>query len=100
MLYYIISHETMAHSTKQKEKLIARVRRLKGQLEGVEKALAAEVPCGEVLRQLASIRGAVSGLTTELMEDHLRGHVLQAEHEEKRKVAAEEMIEVIRTYLR
>ncbi|WP_085033020.1 metal/formaldehyde-sensitive transcriptional repressor [Ensifer aridi] len=90
----------MGHTIRQKEKLIARVRRLKGQLDGVEKALAAEVPCGEVLRQLASIRGAMSGLTAELMEDHLRGHVLNAETEADRRDGAEEMIEVIRTYLK
>ncbi|WP_081160823.1 metal/formaldehyde-sensitive transcriptional repressor [Ensifer aridi] len=90
----------MGHTIRQKEKLIARVRRLKGQLDGVEKALAAEVPCGEVLRQLASIRGAMSGLTAELMEDHLRGHVLNVETEADRRDGAEEMIEVIRTYLK
>ncbi|OHV83880.1 metal/formaldehyde-sensitive transcriptional repressor [Ensifer sp. LCM 4579] len=90
----------MAHTIRQKEKLMARVRRLKGQLDGVEKALAAEVACGEVLRQLASIRGAVSGLTAELMEDHLRGHVLHADSETDRREGAEEMIEVIRTYLK
>lgn len=90
----------MAHTVRQKEKLIARVRRLKGQLDGVEKALDAEVSCGEVLRQLASIRGAVNGLTAELMEDHLRGHVLHAQTEIDRREGAEEMIEVIRTYLK
>lgn len=90
----------MAHTIRQKEKLIARVRRLKGQLEGVERALAADVACGEVLRQLASIRGAVSGLTAELMEDHLRSHVLDAETEADRRSGTEEMIEVIRTYLK
>ena len=68
----------MAHTTRQKDKLIARVRRIKGQLEGIERALESEAACVEVLRQIASVRGAVSGLTAEVMEDYLREHVLAA----------------------
>ena len=52
----------MSHAIRDKTKLIARVRRIKGQMEGVERALEAEAACGEVLRQLASIRGAMTGL--------------------------------------
>lgn len=90
----------MAHTIRQKEKLIARVRRIKGQLEGVERALEAEVACAEVLRQLASVRGAMNGLTAEVMEDHLREHVLAAETDAERHQGGEEMIEVIRTYMK
>lgn len=90
----------MSHTIRQKNKLIARVRRLKGQLEGVERALEGEAPCAEVLRQLASVRGAMNGLTVEVMEDHLREHVLAAETEAGRHQGGEEMIEVIRTYMK
>ena len=90
----------MSHTLRQKEKLIARIRRLKGQLEGVERALEADAPCAEVLRQIASVRGAVSGLTVEVMEDHLREHVLAAETEDERRQGGEEMIAVIRTYMK
>ena len=90
----------MAHTIRQKEKLIARVRRIKGQLEGVERALEAEVACVEVLRQLASARGAMNGLTAEVLEDHLREHVLAAETDADRRQGGEEMIEVIRTYMK
>lgn len=90
----------MSHTIRDKEKLIARVRRLKGQIEGIERALEAEKPCGEVLRQLASARGAMSGLTAEVMEDHLREHVLHAETDADRKQGGEELIEVIRTYMK
>lgn len=90
----------MAHTIRQKEKLIARVRRIKGQLEGLERALEGEAPCVEVLRQLASTRGAMQGLTAEVMEDHLREHVLAAETDADRRQGGEEMIEVIRTYMK
>lgn len=90
----------MAHTVRDKSKLIARVRRLKGQMEAVERALDAEVPCSEVLRQLASIKGAVGGLTLELMEGHLRGHVMEAESDAERRHGGEQMLEVLRTYLK
>lgn len=90
----------MAHTIRQKDRLISRVRRIKGQLEGIERALEAQAPCAEVLRQLASVRGAVGGLTAEVMEDHLRGHVLDAGTDAARRQGGEEMIEVIRTYVR
>lgn len=90
----------MAHTVRQKDRLIARVRRIRGQLDGIERALEAQVPCAEVLRQLASVRGAVGGLTAEVMEDHLRGHVLAAGTDAARRQGGEEMIEVIRTYIR
>ncbi len=90
----------MSHTTRQKEKLIARVRRIRGQLEGVERALEAEASCAEVLRQIASVRGAVSGLTAEVMEDHLREHVIDASSDADRRQGGEEMIEVIRAYMK
>ncbi|VVT23278.1 metal/formaldehyde-sensitive transcriptional repressor [Rhizobium sp. EC-SD404] len=88
------------HTQKHKDRLIGRVRRLKGQLEGVERALNGEAPCGEILRQLASIRGAISGLTAEVMEHHLREHVLEAETEADRRQGGEELMGVLRTYLK
>lgn len=90
----------MSHTIRDKEKLIARVRRLGGQIEGIERALEAEKPCGEILRQLASARGAMGGLTAEVMEDHLREHVLHAETDAKRRQGGEELIGVIRTYMK
>ncbi len=90
----------MSHTIHQKSKLLARVRRIKGQLEAAERALEAEAGCGQVLQLLASIRGAMNGLTAELMEDHLREHVMAAESDKARADSGEELIEVIRTYMR
>jgi len=92
----------MSLTVREKAKLLARVRRLKGQVEAVERALEAEVGCLDVLQLVASIRGAVNGLTVELMEDHIRMHVVDPAHEPDpdRARGAEELIEVVRTYLR
>ncbi|MDF3607753.1 metal/formaldehyde-sensitive transcriptional repressor [Paracoccus sp. DMF-8] len=92
----------MSHTQKHKARLLARVRRLKGQIEAVERALEAEAPCGEVLNLTASIRGAVSGLTAELIEDHIREHVSNPDRDPDaaRAQAAGELIDVIRVYLK
>lgn len=92
----------MSHTIKEKTKLLARVRRLKGQMEAVERALEAEVECGEVLQLLASVRGALNGLTVELIEDHIVHHVVDPNNEPdatKAKGAAD-LIDVVRSYLK
>jgi DNA-binding FrmR family transcriptional regulator len=90
----------MSHTIRDQAKLVSRVRRLKGQMEAVERALAAERPCGEILQLLASIRGALTGLTGEILEDHLEEHVLEAESDTARRQAVAEISGVLKTYLR
>jgi FrmR/RcnR family transcriptional regulator, repressor of frmRAB operon len=92
----------MAHIAKNKTKLVARIRRLKGQIEALERSLEAEAPCGEVLNLVASIRGAVTGLTGELIEDHIREHISNPDKDKDaaRAQGAAELIDVIRTYLK
>lgn len=65
----------MAHTIKGKKPLLARVRRIKGQAEALEKALEQEKDCAAVLQQIAAIRGAVNGLMAEVLEGHIREHL-------------------------
>ncbi|WP_027231563.1 metal/formaldehyde-sensitive transcriptional repressor [Phyllobacterium sp. UNC302MFCol5.2] len=92
----------MSHATKEKSKLIARIRRLKGQMEAVERALEAEMPCGDILNLVASVRGAVNGLMGELVEDHIRMHVVDpgTETDRERAKGAADLIDVVRMYLK
>jgi DNA-binding FrmR family transcriptional regulator len=90
------------HTTRDKEKLIARVRRIRGQAEAIEKAIASEEECSKVLMTVAACRGALAALTSEILEDHIRFHVLdpEARSNSKRARAAEELIDVVRAYLK
>ncbi|WP_068088139.1 metal/formaldehyde-sensitive transcriptional repressor [Polycladidibacter stylochi] len=90
----------MSHLSHDNTKLIARLRRIKGQVEGVERALEAKTNCTEVLRQIASIRGAMAGLTNELLAEHLLSHVAEEGSQLKREAAANEMIQILKTYLK
>ena len=92
----------MSHTIKDKTKLLGRIRRIKGQAEAVERALDAEIGCTDVLMLVASMRGAINGLTAELMEDHIRHHVVNPDNEvdPERAKGAAELIDVVRTYLK
>jgi len=90
------------HTIREKQKLIARVRRIRGQIEAVEKALENEKGCFEVLQTVAAARGALNGFLAEMIEDHVRTHVLDPEEKipAKRALAAEELIDVVRAYVK
>jgi DNA-binding FrmR family transcriptional regulator len=90
------------HTVREKDKLIARVRRIRGQIEAVERAIAEEKGCYEVLQTVTAARGAINGLVAEMVEDHVRFHVLDPEDKlpAKRARAAEELIDVVRAYVK
>lgn len=91
----------MSHTTREKAKLLARVRRIRGQIEAVERALEAEAGCAEVLHLLAASRGAMNGLMVEVIDDHVREHVAAKDLDEAaRSEGANELLDVIRAYLK
>ena len=77
----------MAHTIREKTKLLNRVRRIRGQVEALERALESELGCADVLQLIASVRGAVNGLMGEVMEDHIRLHVVDPRRERDPKRA-------------
>jgi FrmR/RcnR family transcriptional regulator, repressor of frmRAB operon len=81
-------------------KLLSRIRRIKGQLEALERSVSDGEDCYKILQQTAAARGALNGLMTELIEGHLRSHTLQAKSS-KTNVDREikEVMTVIRSYV-
>ena len=92
----------MGHTSRQKTKLLNRVRRIRGQVEAIERALESESACAEVLHLLAATRGAMNGLMAEVLEDHVREHVASPVGltDQERAQGADELVEVIRSYLK
>jgi DNA-binding FrmR family transcriptional regulator len=92
----------MGHTVREKAKLLARVRRIRGQVEGLERSLEAEKGCNEVLQQIVAIRGAMNALMTEVIEDHVRTHIASPSitTNAERAQGAEDLIEAVRSYLR
>ena len=92
----------MSHVVEGKQKLLNRVRRLKGQVEALERALDADAGCNEVMRLLTAARGAINGIMAEVVEDHIGMHMIDPERKRStgEKRAADELIGVLRTYIR
>ena len=92
----------MSHTIREKQKLLARVRRVRGQVEAIERALNDEAACERVMHLIAGARGAMAGLMAEVVEDHVRTHLVDAEKHPGalNAEAAEQLLEVVRTYLK
>jgi DNA-binding FrmR family transcriptional regulator len=90
------------HTIRDKSKLLARVRRMRGQMEAIERALESEAECEQVMHLIAGVRGALAGLMAEVVEDHVRTHLVDAEKHPGAQdpVATEQLLDVIRTYLK
>lgn len=89
----------MAHLSHDNSALIARVRKIGGQVASVEKALASDEPCATVLQRLAAVRGAVNSLLDEVIAEHLEAHVAAPDlSDAERRQGAEELMAVIRRY--
>jgi DNA-binding FrmR family transcriptional regulator len=91
---------TVSHTKSEKEKLLNRVKRVRGQIEAVERALEEEKGCATVLHLIVAARGAMSSLMTEVIEDHIRLHVVDPIKGTERVRGAEELIEAVQAYLK
>jgi DNA-binding FrmR family transcriptional regulator len=91
----------MAHLKSRKDPLLARVRRIAGQVAAIERAIEEDAGCSTVLHQVAGARGAINGLMDELIEEHVREHVAHPGLDAAARAAgAEELIAAIRRYAR
>ena len=92
----------MSHTIRQKKKLLSRVRRIRGQVEAIERALDSEAGCDQVMHLIAGTRGAMVGLMAEVVEEHVRTHLVDADKHPNalNTEAAEQLLEVVRTYLK
>lgn len=88
----------MSHLTREKLDLVTRTKKIIGQLESVLRGLNDDEQCADVLQRLAAARGAINSLMGELMEDHIRNHMPR--NSKSSGEAADDLIEIVRTYLK
>jgi FrmR/RcnR family transcriptional regulator, repressor of frmRAB operon len=91
----------MTHVEREKTKLLNRLKRIRGQLEAIGRAVESDSECARVLQQATSCRGALDGFIAEVIEDHIREHMIDpaAPADDARVVAAEELVEIVHAYL-
>ena len=99
---YSSEYQTMSHTVKDKQKLLLRAKRIQGQVEALVRALAEERDCSEVLQVMSAARGAMNSLMAELLEGHIRSHVLNGKQRPTsgQVAAADEVIDMIKSYLK
>lgn len=92
----------MAHTVKSRTKLLGRVRRIRGQVEALERAIDEGQECTGVLQQIAACRGAINGLMAEVLDGHIREHIIDPGREPTKAeaVAVEDLAQLVKRYLR
>jgi len=94
------------HTVRNRKKLLERVRKIRGQIEGLERLLEQSEGAGDdvslILQTVASSRGALNGLMCELIEGHIREHIQDGQEisARDREQAVEDVIEVVKRYLK
>jgi DNA-binding FrmR family transcriptional regulator len=91
----------MSHIDKEKQKLVARIKRIRGQVDSIERSLTTDDNCADILMLLANVRGGINSLMAEVLEDHIRLHLLSGERSSAPpQELAEDMIDLVRAYLK
>ena len=90
----------MAEISRERTKLLNRARRMRGQIDALERALHENRDCHEVLMLLAAVRGGINSLMGEVLEDHIRLHLLQEGGASLTPELGEELIDLVRAYLK
>jgi len=88
----------MTQTSREKLDLVNRTKKIVGQLESVLRGLNEDEHCADVLQRLSAARGAINSLMAELMEDHIRNHM--PKNSKSSEEAANDVIEIVRTYLK
>lgn len=90
----------MAHTIREKTKILSRVNRIKGQMDAFSKAIEEERDCYQVMQLLASCRGALNGLMAEVVEGHIREHIVDEKNKKQASESAEELIDIMKSFLK
>lgn len=89
----------MSHVQHQRNPLLARVRRMAGQVAALETSLqSTDVDCTDVLMQAAAVRGAAHGLLMALLDEHLQEHVVSPTDPAERAAEAQVLVRLLRAY--
>ncbi|WDD90644.1 formaldehyde-responsive transcriptional repressor FrmR (plasmid) [Burkholderia sp. FERM BP-3421] len=91
----------MPHTAEEKKRVLARVRRVRGQLDALERALEEGADCGPILQQIAAVRGAINGLMAGVLESHLREEFAHlGDANEAAQQSVDGIVSLVRSYLR
>ena len=81
---------------------LRRLRRIEGQVRGLQKMVEEERYCGEIITQVAAVQEALRGVARELMRNHLKHCATAAVRQGDAKAEAmyDELLELVYKHLR
>ncbi|OWZ83619.1 metal-sensitive transcriptional regulator [Natranaerobius trueperi] len=82
----------------EKTALINRLRRIEGQIKGLQKMVEEEKYCSDILMQVSAVRSAVNNVGKIVLEQHLRKCLELPQNEEDREKSIKELTELIAKY--
>ncbi|MEK7469663.1 MAG: metal/formaldehyde-sensitive transcriptional repressor [Planctomycetota bacterium] len=91
------------HTSRDRLKLLNRIRRIRGQIDGIERELGTHAhDCYRILQTIAACRGAVTGLMAEVLEGHVRQHIIDQRRSPTaaERDAIEGLVAVVRSFLK
>src|SRR5271157_1852635 len=96
-----VMKDKLPEISKEKQKLLSRIKRMSGQIDAVERAVTEGDECADILMLLAAIRGGVNSLMAEILEDHIRLHITHPNSRtESPEELTEDLISLVRAYLK
>jgi DNA-binding FrmR family transcriptional regulator len=90
----------MSHLERENLKLMQRLRKVRGQLDAVERSMNTDTDCGDQLMLLAAVRGGVNALMAEVLETHIRFHLVDGAKEQLAPELAEDLIDLVHAYFK
>ncbi len=81
---------------KDKPSILTRIRRIKGQAEGVERMIEEERYCIDIVQQLTALASAAKELSLIILQSHIEGCVIDAIKEERGEYYINELIKTLR----
>lgn len=90
----------MDDKTNSRKKLTTRLKRIAGQVAGIQRMVDEERYCVDILTQIAAVRSALDSVGVELLTEHVSscvvGHGTESEHECAKPMTQEQLVEEVK----
>ena len=90
----------MKIAAEEKHKLLVRVKKIKGQLNALERVIDEDRECVDICQQTTAIRGSINSLMTSILEEHIKQHLIQANNKEKREEEVINLLSILKSYFK
>ncbi len=84
----------------EKRKVISRLKRIEGQVRGVQRMIEEEADCSEILNQIAAIKSAVHQAGVIIFESHAQDCIARSLQQGKSDQSFEEMVKVMGRFIK